>query len=80
MLVFTRRIDQAIVIGEGIEVKVLRVGRDGVWLGVSAAPHVSVHRAEVYEQIRRANASAASDVGALAALLAKLRRRPDQGA
>ena len=30
MLVFTRRRNEAVVIGDGIEVRVLRVGRDGV--------------------------------------------------
>lgn len=60
MLVFTRRRDEAIVIGDGIEVRVLRVGRDGVRLGVSAPGHVAVHRREVYEQIRDENRTAAA--------------------
>ena len=60
MLVFTRRRRQSIRIGDGIEVQVLRVGRDGVRLGVVAPPEVPVHRHEVYEQIRKANQSAAS--------------------
>ena len=34
MLVFTRKRDEAIVIGDGIEVRILRVGRDGVRVGV----------------------------------------------
>lgn len=76
MLVFTRKVEQAIVIGDGIEVKVLRVGRDSVRLGVTAAPHVSVHRAEIYDSIRRANAAAASNAGALAALVARWRGGP----
>jgi len=59
MLVFTRRRRQSIRIGDGIEVQVLRVGRDGVRLGVVAPPEVPVHRQEVYEQIREANRSAA---------------------
>ena len=74
MLVFTRKVDQAIVIGDGIEVKVLRVGRDGVRLGVTAARHVPVHRAEIYEATRKANASAAApDSLALEKLVARLR-------
>ena len=47
MLVFTRKLDEAIIIGDGIEVKVLRIGKDGVRLGVTAAPHVPVHRREI---------------------------------
>ena len=59
MLVFTRRRRQSIRIGDGIEVQVLRIGRDGVRLGVVAPPEVPVHRQEVYEQIRAANRTAA---------------------
>jgi carbon storage regulator len=74
MLVFTRKIDEAIVIGDGIEVRILRVGRDSVRIGVTAASHVPVHRREVYDQIRAANAAAAADAGAIAGLVARLRR------
>jgi carbon storage regulator CsrA len=44
VLVFTRRRGEAIIIGGGIEVRVLRVGRDGVRLGVVAPESVPVHR------------------------------------
>ena len=47
MLVFTRKRHEAIVIGDGIEVRILRVGRDGVRLGVTAPSSVSVHRREI---------------------------------
>jgi carbon storage regulator len=73
VLVFTRKLDEAIIIGDGIEVRVLRVGRDGVRLGVTAAPHVPVHRREVYDQIRDANAAAASDAARLSQIAATLR-------
>jgi carbon storage regulator len=83
MLVITRRREEAIIIGEGIEVRVLRVGKDGVRLGVTAAPHVPVHRREVYDQIRAANASAAA-VGEPLAIVERLQgvamrgpRRPE---
>ena len=77
MLVFTRRRQEAIRIGDRIEVRVLRVGRDGVRIGITAPPDVPVHREEVYEEIRQANraavaVSAPADVTALASLL----RRP----
>jgi carbon storage regulator len=59
MLVFTRRRRETIMIGDGIEVRVLRIGRDGVRLGVVAPSTVTVHRQEIYEQIREANRTAA---------------------
>jgi len=60
VLVFTRKRNQAIVIGEGIEIRILRVGRDGVRVGVSAPPEVRVHRKEIYEIVGAANISAAA--------------------
>ena len=80
MLVFTRKRDEAIVIGDGIEVRVLRVGRDGVRLGVTAAPHVPVHRREIYDQIRAANTAAAADSSALPGIVRRLRApKPSAG-
>jgi carbon storage regulator len=81
VLVFTRKIGEAIVIGDGIEVTVLRVGRDSVRIGVTAAADVPVHRREVYDQIRTANAAAVADAGTVESLIARLRqatRRKDE--
>ena len=55
MLVFTRRKHETIMIGDGIEVRVLRVGREGVRIGIVAPPEVPVHRQEIYEAIQREN-------------------------
>jgi carbon storage regulator len=60
MLVFTRRRRETIMIGDGISIEVLRIGRDGVRLGVVAPPEVAVHRKEIYDQIREANQKAAA--------------------
>lgn len=73
MLVVTRKVDESIVIGDGVEVRVLRVGRDGVRLGVTAAANVPVHRGEIYDAIRRANTGAASATTDLDNLIARLR-------
>lgn len=64
MLVFTRRRGEAIIIGDGIEVRVLRVGRDGVRLGVVAPMTTPVHRHEVHQQISEANRAAANPAAA----------------
>jgi carbon storage regulator len=73
VLVFTRKLDEAIVIGEGIEIKILRIGRDGVRIGVSAPANVPVHRLEIYDQIRAANTTAAADAGTAHQLVQRLR-------
>lgn len=73
MLVFTRRRQEAIRIGDRIEVRVLRVGRDGVRIGITAPPDVPVHREEVYEEIRQANRAAVAAPGDMTALAVRLR-------
>jgi carbon storage regulator len=80
VLVFTRKRDEAIVIGDGIEVRILRVGRDGVRLGVVAPASVAVHRREVYDQIRRENEAAAAATAGARALASRLRSAGHQGA
>lgn len=75
MLVVTRKRNEAIVIGDGIEVRVLRHGRDGVRLGITAPSHVAVHRQEVYETIRAANTTAVSAGTPVQALVDRLRGR-----
>lgn len=75
MLVFTRRRHEAIMIGDGIRIEVLRVGRDGVRLGVVAPPEVAVHRQEIYDQIREANRKAAAAPQDLDAVARRLQRR-----
>ena len=74
MLVFTRKREEAIVIGDGVEVRVLRVGRTSVKLGVTASRSVPVHRREIYDEIRRANVTAASDPQTAAEIAARLRQ------
>jgi carbon storage regulator len=76
MLVFTRRRHEAIMIGDGVEVRVLRVGRDGVRLGIVAPLNVPVHRLEIYEQISKANQQAAAAAAAAPALAARFRKQP----
>lgn len=62
------------MIGEGIEVRVLRVGRDGVRLGIVAPPDVRVHRREIYDQIRAANQSAVVKPDTLESVAARLKK------
>ncbi len=90
MLVFSRKRDEAIVIGDGIEVRVLRIGRDGVRLGIQAPTTVPVHRREIYDLIRAENQTAAQvAVSTPVSLIERLRRvtvtgapdvRPEAGA
>jgi carbon storage regulator len=74
VLVFTRRRHEAIRIGDRIEIRILRVGRDGVRIGITAPPDIPVHREEIYEEIRAANRAAVAPQGDLSVLAERLRQ------
>src|SRR5690606_14872540 len=59
MLVLSRQRDETIMIGDDIEVTVVDIRGDKVRLGITAPKSVTVHRKEVYEQIKRENRAAA---------------------
>ena len=52
MLVVTRKKDEKLIIGNEIEIQVLRIGRDNVRLGIKAPSHISIYRYEIYEAIK----------------------------
>ena len=52
MLVLSRKEDQSIVIGGEIVVSVVDIGRGRVQLGVTAPPHMTVHREEIHRRIQ----------------------------
>lgn len=58
MLVLSRKINESIIIGENIEIKVLSIDGDQVKLGIVAPKNVKVHRSEVYEAIQEQNKAA----------------------
>ena len=53
MLVLSRQRDETIIIGDDIEITVVDIRGDKVRLGVTAPKHISVHRKEIYEAIKR---------------------------
>ncbi|MBZ5495458.1 MAG: carbon storage regulator CsrA [Acidobacteriia bacterium] len=58
MLVFTRKKGESLIIGNEIEVTILNIGSSSVKVGINAPRHISVHRQEVYEAIKRENVAA----------------------
>ena len=63
MLVLARKQNQNIIIDGKIIVRVLRVGRDVVKLGIEAPLSVPVHREEVFNALKEAEAKAGSAEG-----------------
>ena len=84
MLVLSRRVGEQLVIAGDIVLTVIEVRGDGVRLGIDAPRSVRIHRAEVLDAVKSANAeAAAADEGTEEALRQLLPGAPavsDEGA
>lgn len=58
MLVLTRKLGESIIIGDGIEVKVVGIDGDQIKLGVEAPKEIKVYRHEIFEAIQEENRQA----------------------
>ncbi len=59
MLVFSRKKDEAIMVGSDIELKIISIGRDTVKVGINAPRQVPIHRKEIFLAIEEENRNAA---------------------
>ena len=75
MLILSRKIDQAIVIGENIEISITKIEGDSVKVGISAPRSIAILRKEILEEMQSSNKAAAAAAmpakGALVASSAK---------
>ena len=75
MLVLTRKLGEAIRIGDNVSITVVDFDGKSVKLGIDAPRSVSIHREEVYKRIQDENKNAVSkdkvDLGDIAALFKK---------
>ncbi len=68
MLALSRKKDEAIIINNDIEIKIIEIKGEQVKIGISAPKTVPIYRKEVYVQIEEANKEAANSVADIKAL------------
>jgi len=62
MLVLARKLDESIVIGEDIVIKVISIDKGVVKLGIDAPRSVSIMRSELLEDVKDSNIAASKEV------------------
>ena len=78
MLILSRKLNECIVIDGKIIIKVLRLDKDTVKLGIQAPPDLPVHRQEVFDQIQK-NKQAGNPNGTPPNQLAPATAKPTTG-
>ena len=58
MLVLARKLNESIMIGDDIEIVVIDIKGDQVKLGIKAPRKITVHRKEIYQEIKQENIAA----------------------
>ena len=83
MLVLSRKLDEGIMIGDSVLVKILSIQEGQVKIGIEAPKEVRILRRELYEETHKTNAKAAmasKNAAMKAAKMLQKRLPPKEGA
>lgn len=58
MLIITRKKGESLIIGENIEITVLKLEDGSIKLGIDAPKNITILRKEIYEQVKNENKEA----------------------
>lgn len=62
MLALSRKLNESIMIGQDIEIKVIEIKGDQVKIGITAPKSVPIYRKEIYMQIKESNQEASKNL------------------
>ncbi len=74
MLVLSRKVQEKLIIGDGIEVSILEIKGDSVKLGINAPATIKVFRFEIFQAIQEENRLAAASTTILPKLNLKAKQ------
>lgn len=82
MLVLSRKLDEAIWLGDNIKIKIMGIDKGVVKLGIEAPSEITILREELKEAVADVNKQASSGAGKLSELqdyISRFKRQPKQG-
>ncbi|WP_432407096.1 carbon storage regulator CsrA [Wukongibacter sp. M2B1] len=60
MLILSRKLNESLIVGENIEIKVIKIEDGKVKLGISAPKDINIYRKELYDIIVKENMKAST--------------------